>query len=114
MLKARYKLLAALVFLTAIASASAMAAVDAGAARTLARRDSCMRCHAPMKEKEGPSFHAIADKYKNDAGALESLVQHITSGEKVKLSDGHEENHKIAKAKNAGEIRNLIAWILQQ
>ncbi|HEX8988000.1 MAG TPA: c-type cytochrome [Rhodocyclaceae bacterium] len=95
-------------------SASAFADVDAAAAKKLARKDHCLRCHAVAKKKEGPSYQAVAYKYKGQPDAAEKLYQHLTSGEKVKLSDGHEENHKIAKAKDDAEIRNLIAWILAQ
>jgi cytochrome c len=89
-------------------------AIDTVAAKALARKESCLRCHAVEKKKEGPSYHAIAYKYKGQNDAQDKLVEHITTGEKVKLSDGHLENHKIAKTKDEAQIRNLIAWILAQ
>jgi cytochrome c len=88
--------------------------IDAVAAKKLARQDHCLRCHAVAKKKEGPSYQAVAYKYKGQADAIDKLIFHITSGEKVKLSDGHEENHKIAKANDEAAIRNLVAWILAQ
>ena len=114
--KTSVKIVSSAVLLTvmALSAAPVAAGVDAGAARALARKDSCMRCHALAKKKEGPSYQAIAYKYKGDANALELLVKHISVGDKVRLSDGHEEAHKIAKARNEDEVRNLIAWILQQ
>lgn len=95
-------------------SMSAMAAVDSVAAIKLARADSCLRCHAVGKKKEGPSYQAVAYKYKDNADAPSILYKHITSNELVKLSDGHSENHKVAKAKSDDEVRNLVAWILMQ
>jgi cytochrome c len=95
-------------------STSALADVDAVAAQKLARKDHCLRCHAVDKRKEGPSYHAVAYKYKGQADAGDKIFKHLTSGEKVKLSDGHEEDHKIAMAKSDDEIKNLIAWILAQ
>lgn len=104
--------------LLAVASSTATPAraadFDAAAARKMARANSCLRCHAVEKKKEGPSYHAIAYKYKGQDGALQQLVKHITSGEKVRLSDGHEEDHKITKSRDDAEIRNLVAWILAQ
>jgi cytochrome c len=94
-------------------SASAIA-VDAAAAKKLARKDSCLRCHAVNKKKEGPSYESIAYKYRGKPEATDKLINHITSGEKVKLSDGHEEDHKIANATSPEQIRNLIEWILSQ
>ena len=53
-----------------------------------------------------------AAKYKGDPQAQERLVFHVTSGEKVKFSDGHEEEHKKVKTSDANETRNLVDWIL--
>lgn len=36
----------------------------------------------------------------------------VTSGEKVKFPDGHEEKHKTVKTSNPAEIENLVHWIL--
>lgn len=93
-------------------SVNASAAVDADAAKALARQNNCFKCHGVDKEKEGPSYKKLAEKYRGKAGAEESLVTHLTTGVKVKFSDGHEEEHKIIKTRDAGEIRNLVAWIL--
>jgi len=54
----------------------------------------------------------LASKDKPDAA--ERLVQHLTTGEKAKFPDGHEEEHKIVKAKDPAEVRNLADWILIQ
>lgn len=89
-------------------------AVDAVAAKKLARQESCLRCHAVDKKKEGPSYQAVAYKYKGQSDAQGKLVEHITVGDRVKLSDGHMEDHKITKTKDAERINNLIAWILTQ
>ena len=87
-------------------------AVDAAAAEVLARQNGCTKCHALDKAKEGPSYKEVAAKYKGKAGAEQRLVTHITSGEKAKFPDGHEEEHKIIKSKDMNEIKNLIGWIL--
>jgi len=94
--------------------ASESSAADAVAARKLARKESCLRCHAVDKKKEGPSYQAVAYKYKGQADAIDKLVEHITADNKVKLSDGHEEFHRITKTKDPEQIRNLITWVLAQ
>ena len=93
-------------------SLPAPAAVDAAAAETLARQNGCFKCHAIDKKKDGPSFKEVAAKYKGKANAEERLVTHITTGEKAKFDDGHEEEHKIIKTKDMNEIKNLVNWIL--
>ena len=117
--QARTKTLASVfagaIVLSFSASAFAADAIDAVAAKKLARSESCLRCHNVSKKKEGPSYQSIAYKYKGKSDALDKLVQHITSGnDMVKLSDGHEELHKITKTKDMGQIRNLVSWILAQ
>ena len=92
-------------------------AVDADAALALARQNNCLKCHAVDKDKDGPSYKKVAEKYKGKANAEARLVEHITSGEKAKFPDGHEEEHKIVKTnppKDMAQIRNLVQWILAQ
>ena len=96
---------------------SAHAAVDADAAKGLAKQNNCFKCHAVDKDKDGPSYKKVAEKYKGKANAEARLIQHITSGEKAKFPDGHEEEHKIVKtspAKDEAQIKNLVQWILAQ
>ena len=89
-------------------------AVDADAAQRLARQSNCFKCHAVDKKKEGPSYHDVAAKYKGKPEAKARLAEHITSGEKVKFEDGHEEEHAIVKTKDKAQIDNLVDWILAQ
>jgi cytochrome c len=93
---------------------SAHAAPDAAAAEALARQNNCFKCHSVSKKKDGPSFQETAAKYKGKAEAEAKLVHHLTSGEKAKFPDGHEEDHKIIKSKDEAEIKNLVNWILMQ
>ena len=39
-------------------------AVDADAALALARQNNCLKCHAIDKDKDGPSYKKVAEKYK--------------------------------------------------
>jgi cytochrome c len=90
-------------------------AVDVEAAKALARQNNCFKCHGIEKEKDGPAWAKVAEKYRGQADAQEKLIHHITSGEKAKFPDGHEEDHKIVKTdppNDAAQIKNLIDWIL--
>lgn len=96
-------------------SVHAMAGVDVEAAKALARQNNCFKCHGTTKEKDGPAYSAIAEKYKGNDGAQARLIEHITSGETAKFPDGHEEAHKIVKTSppdDMAQIKNLIDWIL--
>jgi len=65
--------------------APAAQAMDADAAKTLAKQNNCLKCHAIDKEKDGPAYHKVAEKYKGKANAEARLIEHITSGEKPNL-----------------------------
>jgi cytochrome c len=99
------------------AASTAHAEVDAAKALQLARQNNCLRCHSIDADKDGPSYKKVAAKFKGKAGAEARLIEHITSGEKAKFPDGHEEEHKIVKTsppKDMAQIQNLVAWILSQ
>jgi cytochrome c len=92
-------------------------AVDVEAAKALAKQNNCFKCHAVDKEKDGPAYKKIAEKYKGKTSAEARLVEHITSGEKAKFADGHEEEHKIVRTtppKDTEQVKNLVQWILSQ
>ena len=97
------------------AFATSATAADETAARTLARQSNCFKCHAVDKKKEAPAWKDVATKYREKGDpvkAQERLVTHITTGEKAKFEDGHEEDHPIVKSKDPKEIKNLVDWIL--
>jgi cytochrome c len=92
-------------------------AVDVDAAKQLAKQNNCFKCHSVEKEKDGPSYKKVAEKYKGKPEAEAKLINHVTSGEKAKFPDGHEEEHKIIKTdppKDMAQIKNLVQWILAQ
>jgi cytochrome c len=96
-------------------SLTAMADVDVEAAKALARQNNCFKCHSVEKEKDGPAWKKVAEKYKGKDNSEARLTEHITSGEKAKFPDGHEEEHKIVQTsppKDAAQIKNLVDWIL--
>lgn len=100
-----------------LALAPAAHAVDVDAAKALAKQNNCFKCHSIDKEKDGPAYKKVAEKYRGKANAEERLAEHLTSGEKAKFPDGHEEEHKIVKTsppKDMTQVKNLVQWILSQ
>jgi cytochrome c len=87
-------------------------AADDAAAEATARQNNCFKCHAVSKKKDGPAFSEVAAKYKGKADAEARLTTHLTTGEKAKFPDGHEEEHKVVKVKDPAELKNLVAWLL--
>jgi len=95
-------------------STQTMAAVDADAAAALFKKNDCGKCHSIDKSKKGPALKKIAAKYKGKADGQASIVKNITSGAKVKLDDGSEEEHKIIDTKDQAALKNLADWVLAQ
>jgi len=85
---------------------------DAPAAQSLAQKSGCFKCHGVDKKKDGPALRDAAAKYRDQADAQEKLIYHVTSGEKVKFEDGHEEEHKKVKTSDPNQTKNLVDWIL--
>jgi cytochrome c len=105
-------LMGLLLFMTAVTFPARGFAVDETAARDLAQSSGCFKCHGVDKKKDGPALRDAAAKYRGDPNAEAKLIYHVTSGEKVKFDDGHEEEHKKVKTQNPAETRNLVDWIL--
>ena len=99
-------------FLTVAVMPVEAAAIDAAAAKALAKRNDCFKCHAIDKTKKGPSYKKIAAKYKGKADGESKLIKNFTTSPKVKLEDGTEEDHKMIDTKDMNEMKNLANWIL--
>jgi len=95
-------------------SVHAADAVDADAANALAKRNDCFKCHAIDKTKKGPSYKKIAAKYKGKPEGEDKAIKNMTTGPKVKLEDGTEEEHKVIDTKDPKELKNLAQWILSR
>ncbi|MGA2842063.1 MAG: c-type cytochrome [Steroidobacteraceae bacterium] len=116
-LSARIALIAPVIGVAALLFSSAASAADETAARELARANNCFKCHAISKDKDGPAYHKVAEELRGKPDAEAKLIHHITSGEKAKFPDGHEEDHKIVKTdppNDMAQIKNLVDWILAQ
>jgi len=105
-------LLPMIVLCTGLGIAAPALAQDANAAEQLIKDNKCTKCHAVDRKKDGPAFRDVAAKFKPEPDAKSKIVHHVTAGDKVKFSDGHEEKHKQIKVKDQAELDNLVVWIL--
>lgn len=90
------------------------AAVDADAAKKLAKKNDCFKCHAIDKTKKGPSYQKIAAKYKEKKLDEKEAIKQMTTSPKVKLEDGTEEDHRDIDTRDPKALSNLAQWILAQ
>jgi cytochrome c len=97
---------------TALVAGTAQA--DDAATEALMRSNGCFKCHAVDKTKKGPAYKKVAAKYKGKADGEEKVIKNFTTGPKVKLEDGTEEDHKIIDTKDPKELHNVAQWILSR
>jgi cytochrome c len=109
-----HKNLIAAMALGLLLSAPAARAFDEDAAKALAKKNDCTKCHAIDRDKKGPSYKKIAEKYRGKPDGEKKAIHNMTAGEKVKLDDGTEEEHKIINTKDPEALKNIAAWILSQ
>jgi cytochrome c len=100
--------------LIAVPAVTTAQAVDADSAKALIKENECSKCHAVDKDKKGPSYKKIAAKYKGKPDGEDKVIKNMTTGPKVKLDDGTEEEHKVIDTKDQAAIKNVARWILAQ
>ena len=105
-------ILASAGLMAALLGAPAAQAADAAAAEALAKKEGCLKCHAVDKKKDAISLKEVAKKYAGKPDGEAKILNQITTGQKVKLEDGTEEEHKVIKTKDKAEVTNMIQWIL--
>ena len=90
-----------------LAPVARAASADADAA--FAKSQNCLACHAIDKKVVGPAFKAVADKYRQDPGALERLAIKVRQG-------GNGVWGVVYMPANAQvspeESKRLVAWVL--
>ncbi|HWJ94680.1 MAG TPA: c-type cytochrome [Telluria sp.] len=93
---------------------TANAAPDAAAADKTLKDNGCTKCHSVDKAKKGPAFKKVAADMKGKADAEAKLTTFLTTGPKIKMDDGTQEEHKSLAGKDPASIKNLVQWILAQ
>ncbi len=100
--------------LSALAFSGTALVFDEAAAKALAKKNDCTKCHAIDKDKKASSYKKIAAKYKGKPDGEEKVIKNITVASKVKLTDGTEEEHKVIDTKDPQALKNIAQWILAQ
>ena len=92
--------------------AFAQAEFDPEAAEALLRRNDCFKCHAIDKDKKAPAYKKVAARLRARSYGVDYVIKHVTTGPKVRLEDGTEEQHKVIDTKEQAELENLARWLL--
>ncbi len=68
----------------------------------LLRKNDCFKCHTVDRDKDGPSWRSVAEKYRGKPDAEEQLFKHLTSSPTITVN-GREEAHVSFKTDDAQE-----------
>ena len=85
--------------------------VDEAAAKSLAKKSDCFKCHTIDEKKDGPAWREVAKKYRGKADAEKKLYTHMTTAPEIEI-DGEKEKHQMVKSKKEPDILNLVRFIL--
>lgn len=97
-------------YLLAVSINMAIASDENQKAYAIAKQNACLGCHAINKKIVGPSFQAVAQKYKNDSSAQAFLQNKIIKGG----SGSWGVVPMPANARlGASDVSLLSAWILR-
>lgn len=96
-----------------LAVATAVVAHPASASPRLAAEKHCTACHAMDKKAAGPSFRAIAEKYRDHPESSDMLVSRIREGGWGHWGDMMMPPKTEPARVSEEEARALVRWILQ-
>ncbi len=80
------------------------------AMRTL-KQSKCFNCHSVTREKDGPSYQAVSEKYRDHPDPRQALFDHLTKSPTIKVK-GKEEAHTSFRTDDSAQIMNVVEWIL--
>ena len=100
-----------------VSAAVVIAAMLAGPAfgdqmEDLAKAKQCFSCHQIDKEMIGPSFKAIAKKYKGMANAEIMLAERVKKGGTAHFGTATMPSQAARVELTDAEAKSLVAWIL--
>ena len=74
----------------------------------LAQQNNCLKCHSVDKDKDGPAYKKVAEKYKGKADAEKTLAAFLTTNAKIKV-DGRDETSEAPECHKLGNRRRVVA-----
>ncbi len=82
------------------------------ASEALAKKGSCIACHAADRKLVGPSYRELAARYKGQAAAPAQLAERVRKGSKGVWGAVPMPATERARLDDA-ELKALIAWVLK-
>lgn len=74
-------------------------------------KSKCFKCHAITREKVGPAYISVSQRFGNDPDGRQKIYTHLTTSPEVEV-EGKMENHVNLKAGGDEDIEEVITWLL--
>ena len=75
----------------------------------LARDSGCFSCHSASEKVVGPSYKAVAEKYRGQSDAVDHLVQSVRNGSRGTWGRIPMPPHSSLPE---ADVRQLVTWVL--
>ena len=74
-------------------------------------KSKCFKCHAITREKVGPAYIRVSQKFNEDPDGRNKIYTHLTTSPEIEV-EGKMENHVNLKAGGDADIDQVITWLL--
>ncbi len=74
-------------------------------------KSKCFKCHAITREKVGPAYIRVSQRFNEDPDGRQKIYTHLTTSPEIEV-EGKKENHVNLKSGGDKEINEVITWLL--
>ena len=79
--------------------------------KRIVSKSKCFKCHAIERQKVGPAYISVSQKFGGDPDGRQKIYTHLTTSPEVEV-EGKMENHVNLKTSGDGDINEVISWLL--
>lgn len=79
--------------------------------KRIVSKNKCFKCHAITREKVGPAYINVSQKFNEDPEGRQKIYTHLTTSPEIEV-EGRKETHVNLKAGGDDDINEVINWLL--
>ncbi|MDX1594595.1 MAG: hypothetical protein R3298_10110 [Gammaproteobacteria bacterium] len=79
--------------------------------KRIVSKNKCFKCHAITREKVGPAYINVSQKFNDDPDGRQKIYTHLTTSPEIEV-EGRKETHVNLEADGDEEINEVINWLL--
>ena len=79
--------------------------------KRIVSKSKCFKCHAITREKVGPAYITVSQRFNEDPDGRRKIYTHLTTSPEIEV-EGKKEEHVNLKAGGDDDINEVITWLL--